>query len=116
MGWQLRGKYPNRGYPAIFKDEKVGVEAKKLHDDAMALLDEVVQKKMLQAKGVVASGRPIRWATTFRSTLLTARAPHWAPSTLCASRRSARTAPTMPSPTSSPRATPACPTTLVPSP
>jgi 5-methyltetrahydrofolate--homocysteine methyltransferase len=51
--WQLRGKYPNRGYPAIFKDETVGVEAKKLHDDAMALLDEVVQKKMLQAKGVV---------------------------------------------------------------
>lgn len=22
--WQLRGKYPNRGYPKIFKDEAVG--------------------------------------------------------------------------------------------
>merc|ERR1740130_1315143 len=42
--WQLRGKYPNRGYPQIFKDETVGVEAKKLHDDALALIDEVVQK------------------------------------------------------------------------
>ena len=51
--WQLRGKYPNRGYPQIFKDETVGVEAKKLHDDALALIDEVVQKKMLQANGVV---------------------------------------------------------------
>lgn len=22
--WQLRGKYPNRGYPKIFKDQTVG--------------------------------------------------------------------------------------------
>ncbi len=22
--WQLRGKYPNRGYPKIFKDKDVG--------------------------------------------------------------------------------------------
>lgn len=22
--WQLRGKYPNRGYPKIFKDKTVG--------------------------------------------------------------------------------------------
>eukprot|EP00908_Phaeocystis_cordata_P018219 Transcript_29617.p1 GENE.Transcript_29617~~Transcript_29617.p1 ORF type:complete len:1170 (-),score=730.60 Transcript_29617:225-3734(-) len=51
--WQLRGKYPNRGYPNIFNDETVGVEAKKLHNDALALIDEVVSKKMLQAKGVV---------------------------------------------------------------
>lgn len=28
--WQLRGKYPNRGYPRIFEDETVGVEAKKV--------------------------------------------------------------------------------------
>jgi hypothetical protein len=26
--WQLRGKYPNRGYPRIFDDETVGAEAK----------------------------------------------------------------------------------------
>jgi len=51
--WQLRGKYPNRGYPKIFKDETVGEEAKKLHDDALKLLDEVIAKKQLTAKGVV---------------------------------------------------------------
>jgi cobalamin-dependent methionine synthase I len=28
--WQLRGKYPNRGYPRIFDDETVGAEAKKV--------------------------------------------------------------------------------------
>merc|ERR1711871_1338995 len=32
--WELRGRYPNRGYPKIFNDEKVGAEAKKLFDDA----------------------------------------------------------------------------------
>ena len=51
--WQLRGKYPNRGYPKIFNDETVGEEAKKLHDDAVAMLDEIVKNKTLKAKGVV---------------------------------------------------------------
>lgn len=32
--WQLRGRYPNRGYPKIFNDETVGAEAKKLFDEA----------------------------------------------------------------------------------
>ena len=51
--WQLRGKYPNRGYPKIFDDETVGEEAKKLHADGVALLDEIVKNKTLKAKGVV---------------------------------------------------------------
>jgi len=51
--WQLRGKYPNRGYPKIFNDETVGGEAKKLHADALKLIDEVVNKRSLTAKGVV---------------------------------------------------------------
>ena len=51
--WQLRGKYPNRGYPKIFQDETVGEEAKKLHADALKLLEEVCAKKQLKAKGVV---------------------------------------------------------------
>jgi len=50
--WQLRGKYPNRSYPKIFKDETVGVEAKKLFDDAMAMLNDVITNKKLVAKGV----------------------------------------------------------------
>lgn len=37
--WQLRGKYPNRGYPKIFKDKAVGEEAKKLFDNAQKMLN-----------------------------------------------------------------------------
>jgi len=51
--WQLRGKYPNRGYPKIFNDETVGEEAKKLFDDATELLKDVVKNKTLKAKAVV---------------------------------------------------------------
>lgn len=51
--WQLRGKYPNRGYPKIFNDETVGVEAKKLFDEAQAVLKDYVANKRLEAKGVV---------------------------------------------------------------
>ncbi len=32
--WQLRGKYPNRGYPKIFDDADVGPEAKRVFIDA----------------------------------------------------------------------------------
>ena len=45
--WELRGKYPR-----IFDDAKMGVEAKKLFDDATEMLDEIVSKKLLQANGV----------------------------------------------------------------
>lgn len=36
--WQLRGRYPNRGYPKIFNDENVGAEAKNIWDEAQAML------------------------------------------------------------------------------
>ena len=45
--WELKGKYP-----AIFSDPVVGVEAKKLYDDARQMLDEAVSQKWLTAKGV----------------------------------------------------------------
>ena len=51
--WELRGKYPNRGYPKVFNDPDVGIEAKKLFDDATAMLEEIVTGKLLTAKGVV---------------------------------------------------------------
>jgi len=51
--WELRGKYPNRGYPKIFNDEKVGAEAKKLYDDAQKMIKEIVEKKSMTLKGVV---------------------------------------------------------------
>ena len=46
--WQLSGKYPK-----IFDDETVGKEAKKLYDDAQAMLKKVIAEKSLQAKAVV---------------------------------------------------------------
>lgn len=51
--WQLRGKYPNRGYPRIFQDKTVGEEAKKLFDAAQAMLKEIVEHKKLVARGIV---------------------------------------------------------------
>jgi 5-methyltetrahydrofolate--homocysteine methyltransferase len=45
--WELRGRYP-----AIFDDATVGAKAKELYDDARRLLDEIVQKRLLTAKGV----------------------------------------------------------------
>ena len=47
MAWELKGKYP-----AIFEDEKVGIEAKKLFDDANKLLDKVISEKLLSANAV----------------------------------------------------------------
>jgi 5-methyltetrahydrofolate--homocysteine methyltransferase len=52
--WQLRGKYPNRGYPRIFEDEGVGAEAKKVFDDAQKILKSICDGRKLQANGVVA--------------------------------------------------------------
>ncbi|QMW00689.1 methionine synthase [Spirosoma foliorum] len=46
--WQLHGKYP-----AIFDDAVVGVEAKKLFNDAKQLLQEIIDNKLLKAKAVV---------------------------------------------------------------
>jgi 5-methyltetrahydrofolate--homocysteine methyltransferase len=51
--WELRGRYPNRGYPKIFNDEAVGSEAKKLFDDAQAMLKKIVEDGSMWLKGVV---------------------------------------------------------------
>lgn len=50
--WELRGRYPNRGYPKIFNDEKVGEEAKKLYDDAQKMLKEIVASNSLECRAV----------------------------------------------------------------
>lgn len=46
--WELRGSYPK-----IFDDKLVGVEAKKLFDDAQVLLKKIVAEKLLTAKAVI---------------------------------------------------------------
>jgi len=45
--WELRGSYPR-----IFDDKHVGIEARKLFDDAQALLKKIVDEKLLKAKAV----------------------------------------------------------------
>ncbi|XP_077879227.1 methionine synthase isoform X7 [Ictidomys tridecemlineatus] len=51
--WQLRGKYPNRGFPKIFNDKTVGEEARKVYDDAQSMLSALIGQRKLQARGVV---------------------------------------------------------------
>ena len=51
--WQLRGRYPNRGYPKIFDDARVGAEARRLFDEAQTLLAEIVASGSLRAEGVL---------------------------------------------------------------
>ncbi|XP_059180414.1 methionine synthase [Centropristis striata] len=51
--WQLRGKYPNRGYPKIFKDKTVGLEARRVFDDAQRLLSEMIGSGSLEGRGLV---------------------------------------------------------------
>jgi 5-methyltetrahydrofolate--homocysteine methyltransferase len=46
--WELHGKFP-----AILSDPIIGTEATRLYDDANKLLDEVISKKLLRAKGVI---------------------------------------------------------------
>jgi len=45
--WELRGRYP-----AIFNDPKIGKHARELFDDAQALLDHILTKNLLVARGV----------------------------------------------------------------
>uniref|UniRef100_T1JGD5 Methionine synthase n=1 Tax=Strigamia maritima TaxID=126957 RepID=T1JGD5_STRMM len=51
--WQLRGKYPNRGFPKIFNDKTIGEEAKKLYNETQTLLKTVIRNRWLKANGVV---------------------------------------------------------------
>ncbi len=48
MTWELKGKYPS-----IFEDKSVGIEAKKLFDDANKLLDKIIFENFLTANGVI---------------------------------------------------------------
>jgi len=51
--WELRGRYPNRGYPKIFEDKAVGNEARKLFNDAQELMNKIIDDKSMYLKGVV---------------------------------------------------------------
>jgi len=46
--WELKGRYPK-----IFDDPDKGAEAKKLFDDAQAMLDKIISEKWLGARAVI---------------------------------------------------------------
>ena len=48
QSWQMAGKYPE-----ILKDPIVGIEAKKLYDDAQSMLDKIIVGKWIVANAVV---------------------------------------------------------------
>jgi 5-methyltetrahydrofolate--homocysteine methyltransferase len=47
LTWEMKGKYP-----AIFDDPGAGLEARKLYDQAQALLARIVDQRLLTARGV----------------------------------------------------------------
>lgn len=46
--WEMKGRYPK-----ILDDAEKGTEAKKLFDDAQALLQRMVDEKLIEARGVI---------------------------------------------------------------
>ncbi|MCW9707589.1 methionine synthase [Fodinibius salsisoli] len=48
IAWQMKGSFP-----AVLEDEKYGEEARKLFDDANALLDKIIDQKLLKARAVL---------------------------------------------------------------
>ncbi|MCU7835331.1 MAG: methionine synthase [gamma proteobacterium symbiont of Taylorina sp.] len=46
--WELKGRFP-----AIFDNEKYGVEAKKVFHDATSMLDKIIAEKWLQANAII---------------------------------------------------------------
>ena len=48
--WELRGKYPNGRFPKIFNDPTVGSEAKRVYDEALEMLERIVDQNLLQIR------------------------------------------------------------------
>ncbi len=48
IAWQMKGKFPD-----VLEDEKYGEEARKLYDDANALLDRIIRQKLVKANAVI---------------------------------------------------------------
>ncbi len=48
QAWEMKGKYPD-----IFKNESYGKEARKLYEDALTILREIISNKLLKANAVV---------------------------------------------------------------
>jgi len=53
LTWMIKGKFPHRGYPNVFKDSVVGDEARRLWKDANDMLNLIVEQNLLTASGVI---------------------------------------------------------------
>jgi 5-methyltetrahydrofolate--homocysteine methyltransferase len=51
--YNLRGKYPNKGYPKIFDDDTCGPMAKEVYDEANVMMDDLIEKGLIEAHAVV---------------------------------------------------------------
>jgi 5-methyltetrahydrofolate--homocysteine methyltransferase len=51
--YNLRGKFPNKGYPKIFDDATCGTMAKEIFDEANEMMDELIAAGTIEAHGVV---------------------------------------------------------------
>merc|ERR1719409_1861397 len=51
--YNLRGKYPNKGYPNIFKDQTCGAMAKQMYEEANEMMDNVIAKGLIEAHAVI---------------------------------------------------------------
>ena len=50
---QIRGKYPNRGYPKLFDCKEVGAQAKIVFADAQKLLADIIARRLFTTRAVV---------------------------------------------------------------
>lgn len=51
--WQLRGTYPNRGYPKLFNCPTVGEEAQRVFEDAQMMLKDILSTRAFSARAVI---------------------------------------------------------------
>eukprot|EP00475_Leptophrys_vorax_P020250 TRINITY_DN2771_c0_g1_i13.p1 TRINITY_DN2771_c0_g1~~TRINITY_DN2771_c0_g1_i13.p1 ORF type:complete len:1172 (-),score=328.82 TRINITY_DN2771_c0_g1_i13:561-4076(-) len=51
--WQIRGRYPNRGYPKVFNDETVGEQALNLFNEAQEMLEQIISRNAMEARGII---------------------------------------------------------------
>eukprot|EP00003_Mantamonas_plastica_P028251 TRINITY_DN6325_c0_g1_i2.p1 TRINITY_DN6325_c0_g1~~TRINITY_DN6325_c0_g1_i2.p1 ORF type:complete len:1257 (-),score=483.26 TRINITY_DN6325_c0_g1_i2:43-3366(-) len=51
--WSLRGTYPTRSYPHIFKDKDVGEQAQIVFNEAQEMIKMIIDGNLIHCKGVV---------------------------------------------------------------
>lgn len=51
---QIRGKYPNRGYPKLFDCKEVGAQARSVFADAQKLLSDIIARRLFSIRAVMA--------------------------------------------------------------